>query len=125
VGCLLLVLKGCYLLNPSINLELEASELGNAKLPIAVTTSKELNLCRFLIRRGYQSAVDIKLPKVTLGDICHVVDCRQGLRLVLSPADTNGGSTRAASNTLGIERSLQVMLHLGTDLGRRTSKRNH
>jgi hypothetical protein len=70
---------------------------GTASLPIAVIAVEILISWAYPICSGYQSAVDVKLPKVTLGDICHVVYYRQGWILVHTQAETNSAGTRRRS----------------------------
>jgi hypothetical protein len=85
----LLVLKSGPNSCPSVNLEFAIWGMyGTASLPIAVIAVKILISWAHPICSGYQSAVDIKLPKVTLGDICHVVYYKQGSNLVPTQAET-------------------------------------
>jgi hypothetical protein len=67
----LLVLKSGPTSCVWVNIELAIwCMYGTASLPIAVIAVEILISCAHPICSGYQSAVDVKLPKVTLGDIC-------------------------------------------------------
>jgi hypothetical protein len=67
---------------------------GIASLPITAFAVEKLISCAVPICSGYQSAVDVKLPKVTLGDICHVVYYTQGSNLVPTQAETDCAGMR-------------------------------
>jgi hypothetical protein len=67
---------------------------GIASLPIAALAVENLISWAAPICSGYQSAVAVKLPKVTLGDICHVVYYGQGSNLVSAQAETDCAGMR-------------------------------